>query len=73
MPEPLKNVHNEAFVDLLSDELMIHHKSFDAVLLKKDIFNTSWNGKELKDLMHNLAIVVHGHEIRRRRFRFIRG
>ncbi|MEE8482329.1 MAG: hypothetical protein V3S12_03160, partial [Acidiferrobacterales bacterium] len=60
--EPLKNVHNEAIVDLLSDELTIHHKSFDAVLLKKDIFNTSWNGKELKDLMHKLAIVVHGQK-----------
>lgn len=73
MPEPLKSVYNEAFVDLLSDELTIHHKLFDAVLIKKDIFNTSWNGKELKDPMHNLVIVDHGHEIRRKRFRFIRG
>lgn len=61
MPEPLKNVFNEAFTDLLTAELSIHHKSFNGNRFKKDIFDESWADRELKDRMRHLATVLGGH------------
>ena len=61
MPEPLKNVYNEEFIDSLSTELKILYRPLEKDRFKKDIFDEFWDEKELKDRMHHLAIVVGKH------------
>ncbi len=72
MSGPLKNVYNEAFVDSLTSELKIYHKSVEKALFKKDIFDNSWADKELKDRMRRLAIIINGREMGNKRFRLTR-
>jgi len=58
MPEALKNVYNEAFVDSLVAEIKRSHKSIKANRFKKEIFDESWANRELKDRMRHLATVL---------------
>lgn len=61
MPEPLKNLYNEAFVDTLSIDLSTRYKLFNVAAFKKDIFDMSWPEKELKERMRHLATMLGRH------------
>lgn len=61
MPALLKNVYNEAFVESLSIELENYYQSLEKAHFKKDIFDNSWDDRELKGRMRHLAIVLGKH------------
>ena len=58
MAELLKNVYNQAFFDKLTKALIKVNPSFSKASFLKEIFNTEWESKELKQRMRHIAIVL---------------
>ena len=59
MPEPLKNLYNEELISNLSRSLEAVYAQFDAEGFQKDIFEHSWDQKELKERMNHVAVTLH--------------
>jgi len=58
MPEPLKNMFNQQFVDSLAQALQQVDKDFDAPRLKKAIFTAEWEARELKGRMRHITVAL---------------
>ena len=59
MPEPLKNLYNEAFFDKFSQSLSKTVKGFDKKDFFSQIFDAGWQNRELKQRMRHVAVVLH--------------
>ena len=59
MPEPLKNLYNEAFFDTLSVSLSKAIKGFDKKEFISQVFDAEWQNRELKQRMRHIAVVLH--------------
>lgn len=59
MAEPLKNLYNEAFFELLIQDFQKHHPSFPAASFKASIFDQDWPDRELKDRMRHISLSLH--------------
>lgn len=59
MPEPLKNLYNEAFFEDFSNTLVKTIKSFDKKTFTKQVFSAEWDGYELKQRMRHVSVVLH--------------
>ncbi len=59
MPEPFKNLFNQAFFDALSGAVSRVYPAFDKATFLARIFDDQWEKRELKDRMHHTAAVLH--------------
>jgi len=56
MPEPLKNLYNEKFLNSLCVELEYFHTGFDSRDFTNCVFYYDWNNKELKERMKHIPL-----------------
>lgn len=56
MAEPLKNLYNETFLNLLTQDFQVHYPKFDAAAFKALIFDKEWPDRELKDRMRHFSL-----------------
>lgn len=56
MAEPLKNLYNESFFNILIQDFQTHYPKFNADKFKALIFDQSWPKRELKDRMRHIAL-----------------
>ena len=61
MPEPLKNVYDEAFIKDLSTRLSQSVKKFRAQKFVQQVLAGDWQDLELKNRMSRIADVIHEH------------
>ncbi|MBX2875355.1 MAG: DNA alkylation repair protein [Saprospiraceae bacterium] len=59
MAEPLKNLYNEAFLNILIQDFQVHYSKFDAETFKALVFDQDWPNRELKDRMRHLSLSLH--------------
>lgn len=59
MPEPLKNMYNEAYIASLSLALEAVEANFDSEGFAHRIFDTDWIERELKDRMRHITQCLH--------------
>lgn len=59
MPEPLKNMYNEAYVATLSRAIESVESSFDSKGFAHRIFDNQWVNRELKDRMRHITECLH--------------
>jgi len=59
MPEPLKNLFNEAMIATLNREICVEYPEFKANRFKKAVFCSSWDELELKDRMAHISKQLH--------------
>ncbi|MGF1765560.1 DNA alkylation repair protein [Aliivibrio kagoshimensis] len=55
MPEPLKNLYNEALINALSEQLSVQCAEFDSAGFSRYIFDKEWQEKELKARMAHIS------------------
>jgi len=55
MPEPLKNMYNEAYIATLSDAVKTVHSNFDSEGFTHRVFDMQWESRELKDRMRHIT------------------
>jgi 3-methyladenine DNA glycosylase AlkC len=58
MAELLKNLYNHNYLELLSDELTLVYADFNKESFFKYIFNSEWDGKELKQRMRHISTTL---------------
>jgi len=56
MPEPLKNIYTQDFIQTLSKELKKGYKKFDSKGFEFSVFNEDWSELELKQRMRHIAL-----------------
>ncbi len=61
MPEPLKNLYNEALIKNLASKIFNHYDSFDQKAFKQSVFDKGWHEKELKQRMRHIAECLRQH------------
>ncbi|MCF6283304.1 MAG: DNA alkylation repair protein [Candidatus Polarisedimenticolaceae bacterium] len=61
MAEPLKNRYNEAFIGRLVGELSAHHAPFDGDAFARQLFDSSWPERELKQRMRHITGTLHAY------------
>ena len=59
MAEPLKNLYNETFLHLITQDFQAHHPKFDAAAFKALVFDKEWPDRELKDRMRHFSLSLH--------------
>lgn len=59
MPEPLKNMYNEAYIATLSLAIETIKANFDSEGFAHRIFDTDWINRELKDRMRHITGCLH--------------
>lgn len=55
MPEPFKNLFNEALIDNVAASLLKHSTTFDTSAFKASVFDDQWQQRELKDRIYHIA------------------
>lgn len=55
MPEPLKNMYNEAYISTVSSAVEVVYPSFDSEGFKHRVFDNDWSTRELKDRMRHIT------------------
>lgn len=55
MPEPLKNLYNEALIENLQNQVHRLYPDFDREAFHRQIFDPQWPKRELKDRMAHIA------------------
>jgi 3-methyladenine DNA glycosylase AlkC len=58
MAELLKNLYNQNYIKLLSNEIKSFYSEFDSLGFSTNIFNEDWDDKELKQRMRHISIVL---------------
>lgn len=61
MPEPLKNEFNQTLVQQLGNALSDRDPSFDLMDFETSIINDEWEGRELKERMRHITMMIHAH------------
>jgi len=61
MPEPLKNLYNEALIENLGDRIFDHYDSFDKKTFQQSVFDKNWHEKALKQRMRHIAECLRLH------------
>lgn len=59
MADQLKHMFSKSLVEELSDELKRHSKNFNSSQFEKNILNSVWENRELKDRMHHITFQMH--------------
>ncbi len=55
----LKDLYNKEYIKLLSKIIHNHYPKFDIENFTKEIFNTEWKNKELKQRMRHISATLH--------------
>ena len=55
MAKALKNLYNEIYIELLSENISVTDPSFKGEVFKQEVFSDKWNSLELKERMHHIA------------------
>lgn len=58
MPEPLKNMYNQAFIQKLASHIKEVYASFPVEKFTEEIFTPEWEALELKERMKHIAITL---------------
>ncbi len=61
MPELLKNIYNPSFFDRFTRTLSTVISRFDKKSFLKDIYDTEWENRELKQRMRHISTTLHAH------------
>ena len=61
MPEPLKNLFNEALISSLAACLKTSYGEFDVEAFQEKVFAAGWKQKELKQRMEHISVMMHEH------------
>ena len=61
MAEPLKNLFSKELVNSLAILIKQHYKTFNSKGFINDVFDSTWNEKELKQRMRHITICMHKH------------
>jgi 3-methyladenine DNA glycosylase AlkC len=56
--EPLKNLYNKEYISLLSSTLKNVYPQFDSEAFKSEVFDNTWNQKELKERMRRISTLL---------------
>ncbi len=56
--EPLKNLYSKDYIRLLADTLTIHVERFDKKAFIRQVMDSAWEGRPLKDRMRHITITV---------------
>lgn len=59
MPEPLKNMYNETFINDLATSIHTVYAKFDSTQFTKTVFNSTWDALELKERMRHITHCLH--------------
>jgi len=59
--ELLKNLYNQNYINLLSNELKSSYSEFNEKNFTSDVFDGMWNDKELKERMRHISTTIHSH------------
>lgn len=59
MPEPLKNMYNEAYLLNLSTAIEVVQPQFDSKGFTHRVFDETWSARELKDRMRHITDCLH--------------
>jgi len=55
----LKNRYDENYIDILNDAIFSTFSDFDTLSFKKNIFDSSWETKELKQRMRHITTILY--------------
>ena len=58
MPDALKNIYSNHFIEQLSRHIKLVIESFDTRQFKKHIFSREWESMELKQRMRHIALTL---------------
>ena len=58
MAEALKNLYNKTYITLLCKAITKYYPPFHAISFTKEIFNTSWKERTLKERMRHISITL---------------
>ncbi len=61
MAEPLKNLFSKELINSLAKLIKQHYKKFNTNTFIDDVFDDTWNEKELKQRMRHITICMHKH------------
>lgn len=61
MAELFKNIYNDSFFNTFTSIILKVHPSFDKRSFLKQVFNTDWEDKELKQRMRHITITLKNH------------
>ena len=61
MAEPLKNLFSKELINSLAKNIKQHYKKFNTNAFIGDVFDNTWNEKELKQRMRHITICMHKH------------
>lgn len=61
MPEPLKNLYNDALIDQLNTKIIEYYPAFDADAFRCRVFAEGWDEKELKQRMRHITECLYHH------------
>ncbi len=59
MSKLLKDLYDENYINLLSNNLFLHYKKFNKDSFKSSIFDTHWRDKELKQRMRHISCTLY--------------
>lgn len=59
MPEALKEVYDQAYLQGVADQFSRHHNSFNKDDFLKRVFDKDWEGRELKARMAHIRTCIH--------------
>lgn len=61
MPEPFKNIYNQDFFDRFTSSVKEVVSDFDTTAFQKEIYDTEWENRELKQRMRHITYVFKNH------------
>jgi 3-methyladenine DNA glycosylase AlkC len=61
MAEPLKNLFSKELINSLAKNIKQHYNKFNPNAFIGDVFDNTWNEKELKQRMRHITICLHKH------------
>ena len=59
MGDALKNMYNQPYVSDLASAVQSHYPAFDAEAFSARVIDNDWEGRELKERMRHITIVLH--------------